>query len=221
MITNDISNGNLEIIAGGGGTGGAYSSLSLGTGAEVYKTTVGTQFRFRSIIGDNPIIIEENVNDITIGLSMSGFVSSITNIGSGAEIYRGLSGTIAQLRSLTAGSSKLSIGVSGNNVIIDVPAIGTTAQGVMLGTAGPAIYAGMSGDNLSFRRILGGTGMSVLQNANDLTISTTTRNNNGVNLPGGSGLLYYGMSGDNLAFRSLTAGSNVSIVTSGNNVVIS
>jgi hypothetical protein len=222
-ISADVTAGNVVLLSGTGASGGgaSYSATSLGYGANVYKDTIGSQFRFRSISSSSPVTITENTYDVTIGLSMSGFVTGLTSVGSGSTLYAGATGTIHQLRSLTAGSSKLSITTVGNNVVIDVPAIGTTAQGSMLGSTGPAIYAGMTGDNLAFRRILGGTGMEVIQNTNDLTISTTVKNNNGINLSGGSGLLYYGMSGDNLAFRSLTGGSNVTVTTVGNNVIIS
>jgi hypothetical protein len=222
-ISADISTGNLDALAGGGtgGGGGLYTATSLGSGAEVYKTTVGTQFQFRSLLSDGLVTVTQNVNDVTIGLSMSGFVTGITNLDGPIHVYKDMVGTVARFRSFSAGDNVTIVYDDGDNIYISVPEIGTTAQGISLGSTGGMIYAGMSGDDLTFRRIIGGTGMSVTQNTNDLTISTAARNNNGINLTGGSGLLYYGMSGDNLAFRSLTGGSNVSVSTVGNNIVIS
>jgi len=221
-ISTDISNGNLVLTAGGGSGGGSYTAISVGTGAEVYKTTVLTQFQFRSLKGTYPVILTQNANDITIGLSMSAFVGSLANIGAGATVYSSItSGGIAQLRSLTAGSSRLTISTIGNNIVLDVPQIGTTAQGRNLGnTLDVDIYAGMTGVNLGFRRLRMGAGMTATQYSEYIDLSTTVRNNSGVNLPGGAPL-YYGMAGDNLSFRSLTAGSNITITNLGNQIQIS
>ena len=219
-ISTDVTNGNLVQTAGGGGGGGSYTALSLGTGAAVYKTTVSTQFQFRSLTGSYPVILTQNTNDITIGLSMSAFVGSITNIGTGENIYAGITSGIARLKSLTAGSN-VTLTNTGNEIRINVPAIGTTAQGRNLGATMDAdIYTGMTGINLGFRRLQMGAGMTATQYSDYITLSTTVKNNSGINLSGGAPL-YYGMSGDNLSFRSLTAGSNITITNVGNQIQIS
>jgi hypothetical protein len=222
-ISTDISNGNLVQTGatGSGGGGGSYTALSLGTGAAVYKTVVGTQFQFRSLTGSYPVTLTQNANDITIGLSMSAFVGEIKNIGIGSGIYAGITtGGIAQMKSLTAGSNVTLTNTAGE-IRINVPVIGTTAQGRNLGAVMDAdIYAGMTGINLGFRRLRMGAGMTSTQYNDYIDLSTTVRNNNGINLSGGAPI-YYGMLGDNLAFRSLTAGSNIVITTIGNQIQIS
>ena len=223
-ITNDISAGRMLLIGVTGTTGPtfSYSSASLGSGANVYKTILGTQFQFRSLTGSGPVTVAEGANEITIGLSLSGFVTGITNIGAGSQVYEGMASTIAQLRSLTAGSGNVTVSTVGDNIVIDVPAIGTSAQGINLdGGASASVYAGMSGPNLKFRGINFGAGMTAIQTANDITISTTAKNNQGTNAGGGAGLVYGGMSGDNLVFRSLTGAGGVSISTIGNLITIS
>jgi hypothetical protein len=223
-ISNDVTSGNLVQTGatGSGGGGGSYTALSVGTGAAVYKTTVSTQFQFRSLLGTYPIMLTQNANDITIGLSMSAFVGEIKNIGIGAGIYAGITtGGIAQLKSLTAGSN-VTLSQTAGEIRINVPVIGTTAQGRNLLSSGldAYIYAGMTGINLGFRGLKMGDGLTASQYDDYITLSTTVRNNSGVNLVGGSPL-YYGMIGDNLAFRSLTAGSNITITNIGNQIQIS
>ena len=228
-ISTDITAGNLAVLSGGGGgtggSGGSYSALSLSGGYDVYKTTVGTQFQFRSIVGSGPVTVSSGANTLTIGLSFSGIVTGGQNVGAGSGIYVGNTGSTGQilmLRSLTAGSSKVSVTTVGNNIVIDVPEIGTTAQGINRGTGASAdVYAGMSGADLTFRRLAFGAGITGSQDANTIYISSTGKNNQGASIGAGPGLVYAGMSGDNLQFRSLTGVGGVTVTTVGNVIQIS
>ena len=225
-IANDISLGKVVLLGGAGGSGGSgtYTATSIGTGtADVYESTVVNQFRFRSITaGSNYLVVGyTGSSTISINIDPSKFVLGLTNSGSGSQIYKGITASsIAQLRSLTAGSSRLTLTTVGDNIVIDVPYIGTTAQGVNLGSTGTSVYGGMSGANLGFKRFIGQSGIGITQDTDYVYISTTAKNNNGINLSGGSPI-YYGMSGDNLSFRSLTAGSNITITNIGNQIQIS
>ena len=225
-ISNDISSANIVPLGGSGGGGTAsYTATSLGSGANVYKTTVGTQFQFRSLTASGLITLTEGANEITIGLTTSGLLTGATSIGSGSNPLAGVSGSVARFRSLTAGSSNITIGVSGDDIIIDVPAIGGTSEGLNLGaTANADVYAGMSGPDLTFRRLAFGTGMSGSQSSDSITIFTTAKNNQGTNVGSGPGQVYAGMSGsnlENLMFRSITGGGIISVSTSGNVITIS
>ena len=223
-ISNDITAGNIVPIGASstGGSGGSYSVLSLSGGYDIYKTTVGSQFQFRSLTSSGPVTITSNANTLAIGLSMSGFVTGLTNTGTGEFIYSGLtSSTIAKLRSITGGSN-VNVITSGDNIVISVPQIGSTAQGINLGVGASAdIFAGMSGADLTFRRLSFGPGMSASQSSNLISIDAVGKVNNGVNSGGGPGIIYAGMTGDNLQFRSLTGGSNITVTTVGNLVTIS
>jgi hypothetical protein len=226
-IANDITNSNLFPL-GGSGTGGTASmtALNLGTGLGVYKTTVGTQFQFRTlgVTGSGlTLAYSGSTDEILIGLSFSSFVTQMQNIGTGATVfsgYTGATGNIAQLRAISAGSN-VTVGLSGSDILISVPAIGSTAQGVNLGAGASAdIYAGMSGANLSFRRIAFGAGITGSQTSDTIFLSSTGEANRGANVGGASGLIYGGLSGTDLRFRSLTAGSNITITTIGDMISI-
>ena len=228
-IASDITSGNL-IPLGGGGTGGTgggtMTATNVGTGLGVYKTTVGSQFQYRSLTSSNGITLAYSgtSDEISIGLSYSGLVTSAVNVGTGSGVFlgpTGSTGNILQLRSLTAGSSNITITEVGNNIVINVPVIGTTAQGINLGTGASAdVYAGMSGADLTFRRLVFGTGITGSQTTDKIYISATGKANQGLNIGGAPGLIYAGMSGDDLQFRSLTGGSNVTVTTIGNIIQI-
>lgn len=226
-IANDIGLGNLVQLSGSGGTGGGtYTATNVGSGTVgIYQNTVSNQFRFRTIVASGLIQVGytgAGNTSIAIGLNTSGLVTSLANVGTGATVYAGLTSTsIANLRSITGGAN-VSVSVVGNNIVVSVPSIGTTSQGLNLGAGASAdVYAGMSGADLTFRRLAGATGMRVTQNANSIILESTGRDNNGVNAGGGLAQIYAGMSGDNLIFRSITGGSNVTVSQVGNLVTIS
>jgi len=224
-IAGDISLNNVVALGGSAGSGGGtYTATNTGTGtAQVWESTVANQFRFRSIKAGSSYVVVGYTGSSTISIDIdpSKFVLGLTNSIGGSNIYKGITGTsLAQLRSLTAGSTRLTITENSNNIVIDVPYIGTTAQGVNLGYIGATVYGGMVGANLGFKRFIGQSGISITQDSNYVYVSTTAKDNQGVNLPGGS-RVYYAMQGDNLAFRSLTAGSNITITELGDQIRIS
>ena len=108
-----------------------FVGLSLGSGAEVYKTKTGTTLHFRSLLATLPIAVSEGTNEITFSFTMTG-VSAITlpvvgtdtlilqrggaaptvatvadlpfagtSLGSGTDIYTGMVGTILQFRTIS------------------------------------------------------------------------------------------------------------------------
>ncbi len=225
-INNDIASGYVSSLSGGstGGTGSSTGS-NIGSGpVAVFKQVSGSQFQFRNLTGSTGIGLTYSAsgNDIVISVDTSNIASGGTNVGSGPiSIYKGFSGGNLQIRSLTAASSRISITNVSDTIIIDVPVIGTTAQGVSLGLTSHAdVYAGMSGNNLSFRRFTMGTGMTAVQGASAITISTTAESNDGTNIGGGPGYFYSGKTGSSLQFRSLTGGGIISVSTVGDLIVV-
>lgn len=229
-ISNDISVGNLYILFGGAsGSTASMTATNTGSGSGVYKTTVGNQFQFRSLTGSGPITVQlsGSSNEVQIGFTdwiIGGTSLSPTSPG---QIYTGLTGSTAGwslgFKGITGGTSgNVNISTVGNTIVIDVPALGSTAQGINLGVGASAdIYAGMSGNDLTFRRISFGVGMSASGlTSSTIYISTTAENNAGSNL-GGPGYLYAGKSGTNLVFRGITGSGIINVTTIGDYVVIS
>lgn len=58
-----------SLIGGGGGVG---NGLNVGAGAKVFKDKVGTDLRFRTLLGSASMSVSESVNDITFSVIGSG-----------------------------------------------------------------------------------------------------------------------------------------------------
>lgn len=218
-ITEDLALGNLVSLGSGGGSiSGISDAINVGIGATVYKQIVGNQIQFRSLTGTYPIQITGSADEIIFSLDTSSLIMGFTNLGSGSPVWQSTMSNIAKLRSIRAGSN-VTVSHDPNNIIISVPEIGTTAQGVNLGS-GLTIYAGMSGKDLSFKSIGFTGGLTATVTPTEILISGLNFAQQGVNYPGGMGI-YAGMSGQNLAFYGLSAGTNIELTYVGQNIVIS
>lgn len=56
---------------------GVESASNLGAGAQVFKSKVGTDFQFRSILSGSNITVTQNANDISIALASTGIITQL------------------------------------------------------------------------------------------------------------------------------------------------
>jgi len=72
VLTWNAMDGEWEPAVAPGAAGGeANTASSIGTGASIVNGKVGTDLRFRSIIGTSPIVATENTNDVTLTFAPS------------------------------------------------------------------------------------------------------------------------------------------------------
>lgn len=99
-------------------------------------------------------------------------------------------------------------------------ASGTVTEGANLG-AGGQVFKNKTSSTLNFRSIVGGSNVTVTQNANDLTIaaSDTGEVNTASNLGSGQGV-WFDKQGVDLRFKSLVAGNNVSLSATSSEITV-
>lgn len=99
-------------------------------------------------------------------------------------------------------------------------ASGTITDGANLG-AGGQVFKNKNASTLNFRSIVGGTNVTVTQNANDLTIaaSDTGEVNLASNLGSGQGV-WFDKQGVTLRFKSLVGGRNTTLTSDNNEITI-
>ena len=83
-------------------TGNVTDGSNLGTGKKVFKSLVGTDLSFRSLVAGAGVTLVENANDIT--LSATGTITTAGNLGTGKNIFAQIDSGNLQLRSLTVGT---------------------------------------------------------------------------------------------------------------------
>lgn len=119
------------------------------------------------------------------------------------------------------------LGSDGSGQIIEVdPGAGLTlAAGVLTAVietmsnvgAGAGIFKQKTGDDFELRSIVGGDGISVAENADDVTISSDV---SGENVGAGPIVIYAGVSGGNLQFKTLAPGAGIALQDTANVITI-
>jgi len=87
-----------------------------------------------------------------------------------------------------------------------------------VGTGG-GVFKQLSGSDLQFRTIVAGTNITITENTDDITISSTGGITGGINLGGGSGL-FVDVSSSNVRLKSLVAGAGITLTNSNTEVMV-
>jgi len=154
-------------------TGGvAGTSVGLGGltneggGAGVYDMVIANIAHLRSLLGTgNGLTVTQNPSTITIDNTLTG-----ANLGGGTPLFAAKVGAALQFNSLSGTANGLVIaGPAGGLITVD-----NTLTGVNLG-AGSQLFASKVADLLNFRSLIAAasSGLTLAQNANDLTLSAS------------------------------------------------
>jgi hypothetical protein len=208
------------------GSGGVFGEINtasnIGAGAGLFAAKSGSDLRFKSLRSGDGVTLTESGQEITIGTTA---VSDVVTLGSGTSLFDAKLGTTLQAKSLAVGSNITLTDINGTIQIA------TTAQnnaGKMLGVADPetaAIYAGMSGSDLTFRRLVAGAGITFAESPETITITAAGGDGGSAeittasNVGSGMGLFAQKLLSD-LQFRSLRAGSNVTLTATATDITI-
>ena len=107
--------------------------------------------------------------DLVVDTISAGLVDSAQNVGTGSgEAYRNKVGTTFYFRRIKDAGGAIDVATVGD----DIEIVG--ADGVNLGTSGARVFAGLSGLDLQFRRLVAGAGININENANDILIEASS-----------------------------------------------
>jgi len=107
--------------------------------------------------------------DLVVDPTSAGLVDSAQNVGTGAgDVYRNKVGTTFYFRRIKDAGGAIDVATVGD----DIEIVG--ADGVNLGTSGARVFAGLSGLDLQFRRLVAGAGININENANDILIEASS-----------------------------------------------
>ena len=170
------------------GTGDVTGGENLiGSGAAVYSAKSGTSLQFRRISsGSSNVTVTENLNDISISVAAPPVTSVNTQTGAvslGIANLNDFTGTPTSGQVLTWNGTKWA------PATVATGGTGEANDGANLGT-GLGVYSGKSGQTLQFNTLKSGSGISITQTGNEITITNTAQG-------GATGLTSVGLSSPN------------------------
>lgn len=151
------------------------TASSIGGEKEVFKGKTGSDFAFRTLKAGTNITLTQNTNDILIDASAAGEANTASNVGAGAgNVFKQKTAVDLEFKTILAGSN---ITVVNNTNDVTISASGSagetnTASNLAATGVHADVFKSKVGVDLQFRPIKQGTGMTVTENALDITIST-------------------------------------------------
>jgi hypothetical protein len=210
----------VTISTTGGSAGEANTASNLGIGSGIFAQKSGVDLQFKSLIAGTNVSLTATSTAITINATGgSGETNTASNLGAtGQGVFAQKSGVDLQFKKLIAGTN-VTMSADASSITINATGgSGETNTASNLG-AGTGIFASKVGVDLRFKSLVAGSGVSLANDANTVTITATG---------GGSGEALYKRvitSGDNMAtlyaFGLLADVNAITIAIGGNTADIS
>jgi hypothetical protein len=140
-------------------TGEANDGVNLGTGHYVYSDKLGVSLRFKSFSAGSNVNIASDSNGITISVPTIGDITTASNTGAGARIWKEKTGADLRFRSIIAGTN-VSVTEGTDTVTISSVAADTRVREIE--------YFTLTGTNLTNRYVM------LTYDALDIEIDLTT-----------------------------------------------
>lgn len=147
-----------------------------------------------------------------------GEINTASNLGTGDGVFVSKSGVDLQFKSLKAGTN-ITLTPSGTEILIAAAAGAGEANTASNLGSGSNVFKAKVGVDLQFRKLNGSGVITVTENANDISVTSSAEANTASNLGAGSGL-FVSKVGVDLQFKSLVAGTGVTLTPSGTEILI-
>jgi phage FluMu protein gp41 len=219
-VTNLIGAMNRRGGAGGGG-GEATAVQNVGIGAGlVYRDLTGTTVNLRTIKAGTAIGIATAGDEITITNSAPES-TAVANVGAGAGlVYRDMTGSTINLKTVKGGSY-ITVTNNADDITITGLAPGESNLAANVGAGTGQVYRDKTGVTLNLKTIKAGTGVTVTNNADDITITNSAPESTAVsNVGAGTGLVYRDMTGSTINVKSVKGGSYITVTNNADDITI-
>lgn len=156
----------------------AVSNVGSGMELLVNEGSVQQSVIAKSVKAGNNVSITDDGSSLTINAlnntgGVSGGIVDVVNLGSGAGVVAGVSGTTLLLKSIQAGSG-VTIDTTANEITINATAGGGgEANTASNAGTGVGIFKAKTGVDLALKSLVAGPNITLAAGANDITISAT------------------------------------------------
>jgi hypothetical protein len=182
---------------------------NIGDGLGIAGIGTGQVLPFKSLKGGTGIRLADGSSAITILADLSG-----KNVGTGATLYKTVTGNSLLFKSLVNGTPNVSIQNRTDDVVISV---NETTTGLAIGQ-GASVFKDKQANGLLFRSLLSSTpNVVITERAQDITIGVNEATT-GKNIGEGEGLIFAQKSGNSIQFKTLKKGNNIQITDNGQEI---
>ena len=198
----------------------ATSVVNVGTGlGKVYKSMTGAQINLKSILAGTGITVADGTDDVTVTNSAPES-TSVTMVGTGlGKVYKSMTGAAINIKSILAGT-----GITVANGTDDVTVTNSAPESTsvtMVGTGLGKVYKSMTGAAINIKSILAGTGITVADGTDDVTVTNSAPEATTVaNVGTGVGKVYKSMSTAQINLKSILAGNGMTVANGTDDVTV-
>jgi hypothetical protein len=145
-------------------------AANVGTGETLFKDLTTGTLNFKSIIAGAGVTLTDNGDDITVDVSAVAINGS--NVGTGEEVFKTKNGNTLEFRKVAtaAAGQHFAVATVGDTIEFKNTAEVNTASNL---GAGSSLFAQKTGEDLQFKSIVGGTNITVTNDANTVTIAAS------------------------------------------------
>jgi len=145
-------------------------AANVGTGETLFKDLTTGTLNFKSIIAGAGVTLTDNGNDITVDVNAVAIDGA--NVGTGEEIFKAKNGNNLEFRKVAAAAAgqHFAIATVGDTIEFKNTAEINTASNL---GAGAGLFAQKTSEDLEFKSIVGGTNITVTNDATTVTIAAS------------------------------------------------
>lgn len=209
-------------------TGEVNTGSAQGTGVPVFIGKVALDLQFRNILAGPNTNVTQVGNDVVIESTVpagGGEVNTASNVGvTGADVFKAKVVQDLTFRKLKAGAGMTITEGTDEIEFVANAGVGEANDGTNVGSGTGEVFKIKTGTNLEFKRLQAGSGISIVNNANEIVITNTGGGGGGEantasNVGTGIGVFKQKNVVD-FELRSVLAGTGIGVSLVGDDVVI-